>query len=67
MSMTIIEILAKLEDYRHRLSTGESTPGCIDHVIRMCQAKVAEGAYTNRNDWIDELRALNLVKREEKQ
>jgi len=60
--MTIIEILAKLEDYRRRLKTGESTPGCVDHVLRMCQAKVAEGSYKNRNDWIDELRSLNLIK-----
>ena len=58
----IITILAKLEDYRIRLEKGEATAGCTDHVIRMCEAIVAQyGPYSNRNQWVAELREYGYL------
>ena len=37
-----LAILAKLEAYRKKIESGETTGGCNDYTVRMCQAIVAD-------------------------
>jgi len=57
MNEKILNILAKLENYRQNLATGKQTPGSPDHVARICQAIVVEFApCKSRVDWIAALK-----------
>ncbi len=56
--MHILELLAKLENYRQKIDSGELEPGTTDHTIRMCQAQVAElSDFRNRVSWVGALRS----------
>ena len=60
--MIVIAILGKLEKYRQKLESGELTPGNPDHVVRMCQAHVADyGNFKDRVEWIQELRDYSYI------
>ena len=51
MNEKILSVLSELENYRLRIEKGLTTAGSVDHVIRMCQAKIANDVFENRNDW----------------
>lgn len=60
--MHILELLARLENYRQKMESGELTPGTHDHTIRMCQAHVAElSDFRDRADWVESLRSRKYL------
>ncbi|NLW48009.1 MAG: hypothetical protein GXY86_11840 [Firmicutes bacterium] len=51
MKNKTLETLRKIENYRKRLEENPREAGCTDHVIRMCQALVADGVFSDRIEW----------------
>lgn len=52
----LLNILERLENYRKRIEENPQNAGCIDHVIRMCEAQVAHGTFETRMEWTELLK-----------